>query len=184
MAATHRRSPAWRCAPSSNRRAAARRLAPRVRPQPRPVASGVVAEASVDRRFNVRIPLRDGITLSADLALPGQLPAPAVVVRTPYGKEGERQSKRGEVFARAGYACLHVDVRGRGDSDGTFEPYRNDGRDGADAIAWVAARGEDIVPVIGARRRDRLKEALDALDVTLNAGDMAAIEAAARGTTP
>ena len=94
----------------------------------------------MDRKFNVRIPLRDGITLSADLALPGQLPASAVVVRTPYGKTGERQSKRGEMFAKAGYVCLHVDVRGRGDSDGGFEPYRNDGRDGADAIAWVAAQ--------------------------------------------
>jgi hypothetical protein len=32
-----------------------------------PVASGVVTEAGVDRKFNVRIPLRDGLTLSADL---------------------------------------------------------------------------------------------------------------------
>jgi putative CocE/NonD family hydrolase len=99
-----------------------------------------VAEAGVVRRFNVRIPLQDGITLSADLALPERLPAPAVVVRTPYGKTGERQSKRGAVFAKAGYACVHVDVRGRGDSDGTFQPYRNDGRDGAEVIAWAAAQ--------------------------------------------
>jgi cephalosporin-C deacetylase-like acetyl esterase len=82
-----------------------------------------VAEAGVTRRFNVRIPLHDGITLAADLALPERLPAPAVVVRTPYGKAGERQSKRGAVFAKAGYACVHVDVRGRGDSDGIFLPY-------------------------------------------------------------
>ena len=46
------------------------------------------------------------------------------------------------------------------------------------AIAWVAAQGEDIVPLIGARRRDRLAEALGALDVTLDARDLAAIEAA------
>jgi aryl-alcohol dehydrogenase-like predicted oxidoreductase len=44
------------------------------------------------------------------------------------------------------------------------------------AIAWVAAQGEDIVPLIGARRRDRLSEALGALDVTLTDEDMAAIE--------
>ena len=37
------------------------------------------------------------------------------------------------------------------------------------AIAWVVAQGEDIVPVIGARRRERLAEALGALDVTLSA---------------
>ncbi len=44
------------------------------------------------------------------------------------------------------------------------------------AIAWVLARGEDIVPVLGARRRGQLAETLAALDVRLDAADMAAIE--------
>src|SRR4051794_26356919 len=46
------------------------------------------------------------------------------------------------------------------------------------AIAWVLSRGEDVVPLIGARRRDRLDEALGALDVALGDDDLAAIEAA------
>jgi aryl-alcohol dehydrogenase-like predicted oxidoreductase len=46
------------------------------------------------------------------------------------------------------------------------------------AIAWVLAQGADIVPLIGARRRDRLTEALGALDVKLDADDLAAIERA------
>src|SRR3546814_9724263 len=46
------------------------------------------------------------------------------------------------------------------------------------AIAWVLSRGTDIVPLIGARRRDRLEEALGSMEVTLTAGDLAAIEAA------
>jgi aryl-alcohol dehydrogenase-like predicted oxidoreductase len=46
------------------------------------------------------------------------------------------------------------------------------------AIAWVAAQGSDIVPLIGARRRDRLTEALGALDLTLTAEDLAALERA------
>ena len=46
------------------------------------------------------------------------------------------------------------------------------------AIGWVLARGEDIVPLVGARRRDRLSEALGALDLTLSAADMARIEQA------
>jgi aryl-alcohol dehydrogenase-like predicted oxidoreductase len=46
------------------------------------------------------------------------------------------------------------------------------------AIAWVAQRGDDIIPVIGARRRDRLTEALGSLDVVLSADDLAAIERA------
>ncbi|MDX1243359.1 aldo/keto reductase [Sinorhizobium medicae] len=46
------------------------------------------------------------------------------------------------------------------------------------AIAWVAAQGEDIVPLIGARRRDRLAEALGSQAVDLDAGDISAIESA------
>jgi aryl-alcohol dehydrogenase-like predicted oxidoreductase len=46
------------------------------------------------------------------------------------------------------------------------------------AIAWVLDRGDDIVPLIGARRRDRLAESLAALDLELTAADRAAIEAA------
>ncbi|MGZ9722493.1 aldo/keto reductase [Rhizobium miluonense] len=46
------------------------------------------------------------------------------------------------------------------------------------AIAWVAAQGKEIVPIIGARRRDRLTEALGALSVKLSEADMAAIERA------
>jgi aryl-alcohol dehydrogenase-like predicted oxidoreductase len=44
------------------------------------------------------------------------------------------------------------------------------------AIAWVLTRGDDIVPLIGARRRDRLHEALGALDVELGEADLARIE--------
>jgi aryl-alcohol dehydrogenase-like predicted oxidoreductase len=46
------------------------------------------------------------------------------------------------------------------------------------AIAWVAAQDDLIVPLVGARRRDRLTEALGSLDVELTAADLAAIEAA------
>jgi aryl-alcohol dehydrogenase-like predicted oxidoreductase len=46
------------------------------------------------------------------------------------------------------------------------------------AIAWVASRGADIIPLIGTKRRDRLAEALQALDLTLSTDDLAAIEAA------
>jgi aryl-alcohol dehydrogenase-like predicted oxidoreductase len=46
------------------------------------------------------------------------------------------------------------------------------------AIAWVLARGDDIVPLVGARTRGRLNEALGALQVTLTTDDLAAIERA------
>ena len=43
------------------------------------------------------------------------------------------------------------------------------------AIAWVAAQGNDIVPLVGARRRERLTEALGALDVKLTPAHLAAL---------
>ena len=46
------------------------------------------------------------------------------------------------------------------------------------AIAWVAAQGDDVMPLIGARRRDQLKEGLGAADVRLSADDLARIEEA------
>jgi aryl-alcohol dehydrogenase-like predicted oxidoreductase len=46
-------------------------------------------------------------------------------------------------------------------------------------IAWVLAQGADIVPVVGARRRDRLSEALGSLNLRLSSADLAEIQAAA-----
>jgi aryl-alcohol dehydrogenase-like predicted oxidoreductase len=46
------------------------------------------------------------------------------------------------------------------------------------AIAWVLSRGEDVIPLVGARRRDRLEESLGALDLILDGDDLARIEAA------
>ena len=46
------------------------------------------------------------------------------------------------------------------------------------AIAWVLSRGQDIVPLVGARHRERLRESLGAVDLRLGENDLAAIEAA------
>jgi aryl-alcohol dehydrogenase-like predicted oxidoreductase len=46
------------------------------------------------------------------------------------------------------------------------------------AIAWVAAQGDDIVPLVGSRRRPQLSEALGALDLTLSQQDLEALEKA------
>jgi aryl-alcohol dehydrogenase-like predicted oxidoreductase len=46
------------------------------------------------------------------------------------------------------------------------------------AITWVAAQGQDIVPLVGARRRERLSEALGAMDIALTPADLASIEQA------
>jgi aryl-alcohol dehydrogenase-like predicted oxidoreductase len=46
------------------------------------------------------------------------------------------------------------------------------------AIGWVLSRGEDVVPLVGARRRDRLAEAIGAVELELTAEDLATIERA------
>ncbi|HEX9322487.1 MAG TPA: aldo/keto reductase, partial [Xanthobacteraceae bacterium] len=46
------------------------------------------------------------------------------------------------------------------------------------AFAWALARGDDVIPLAGARRRDQLADALGALEVTLTPADLARIEAA------
>ncbi|MGO8950377.1 MAG: CocE/NonD family hydrolase [Ktedonobacterales bacterium] len=95
--------------------------------------------------FDRRVPMRDGVTLSADVFLPDASTNdtgrwPVILVRTPYVKATETFQANARYFADHGYAAVWMDVRGRGDSDGEFTPYRFEGRDGYDAIEWCAAQ--------------------------------------------
>lgn len=98
--------------------------------------------------FDVRVPMRDGVLLSADIYRPdvasGDTAAkfPVILTRTPYNKSTERGNhlQWGRFFASHGYVYVAMDVRGRGDSDGIFVPYRNEGPDGFDSIEWCAAQ--------------------------------------------
>lgn len=87
--------------------------------------------------FNRRVAMRDGVELSADIYrpdAPGKFPV--ILSRTPYTKPGAYETAKR--FVPLGYVWVAMDVRGRGDSDGKFVPYRNDGLDGYDAIEWCA----------------------------------------------
>ncbi|MEW6046696.1 MAG: CocE/NonD family hydrolase [Bacillota bacterium] len=96
-------------------------------------------EVRVD--FDVRVPMRDGITLSADVYRPSSAGRfPAILLRTPYLKTSKEAFELATYFATRGYSVVWMDVRGRGDSEGAFVPYRNDGPDGHDAIEWCAAQ--------------------------------------------
>lgn len=89
---------------------------------------------------DVKIPVRDGVLLSADLYRPDTAgEVPVLIRRTPYGKAGSPggASVDGLRLVRSGYALLVQDVRGRFVSGGTFEPYWNEARDGADTVAWA-----------------------------------------------
>jgi uncharacterized protein len=93
------------------------------------------------RLFDVRVPMADGVSLSTDVVLPGTSGAwPAILVRTPYSKVSDRILAWADFFTDYGYALVAQDVRGRGDSDGDWEPWVNEFGDGHDAIEWVAAQ--------------------------------------------
>jgi putative CocE/NonD family hydrolase len=92
-------------------------------------------------RFNVLVPMRDGVELATDIHLPDAAPrCPVIVGRTPYNKNNPAFRKLAATWNARGYGLLVQDVRGRGDSDGEFTPYRHDGRDGHDTIEWAAAQ--------------------------------------------
>lgn len=91
----------------------------------------------IDSRLAV--PMRDGINLYADVYRPRQEGKfPVLVVRTPYGvqRDGVHESKIR--FAQNGYAVVVQDVRGRYESEGKWDPFRNEAQDGYDTIQWAA----------------------------------------------
>jgi putative CocE/NonD family hydrolase len=86
---------------------------------------------------NVMIPRRDGVNLAADVYLPpGTGPFPVLLTITPYGKAGAGRGSAANV-AR-GYAVVAVDSRGLRASQGTWEPYVHEARDGYDIQQWAA----------------------------------------------
>jgi uncharacterized protein len=93
------------------------------------------------KRFEVGIPMRDGLELAADVYLPAEEgPAPCVVEVTPYGKENSFCVSDAELLQRHGYAFVSVDVRGRGKSEGEWTAFVNDPDDCHDAVEWAAAQ--------------------------------------------
>ncbi len=96
------------------------------------------ADDPVDLEWGVKIPMRDGVHLNATVYRPhGHKDAlPVIFTLTPY--IGDSYIDRATYFSRNGYIYALVDVRGRGNSEGRFEPFANDGRDGYDIVEWIA----------------------------------------------
>lgn len=88
----------------------------------------------------VQCRLRDGTTLVSDHYYPAENgPWPTLFMRQPYGRDIASTVVYAHPawFARHGYHVAIQDVRGRGGSEGEFYPFRNEGTDGAEAIAWL-----------------------------------------------
>jgi putative CocE/NonD family hydrolase len=93
----------------------------------------------------VRCRMSDGVELVSDHYYPRRpSPNPTLLMRQPYGRDIASTVVYAHPvwFARHGYNVVIQDVRGRGDSQGEFYPFRNEGRDGAETIAWLRTRAE------------------------------------------
>jgi len=88
--------------------------------------------------WDQKIPMRDGVKLSAVIWKPRHMTEslPAIVTITPYG--AQRSLTQAKYFATHGYVLVAVDSRGRGNSEGSFRPFRDDGADGYDIVEWAA----------------------------------------------
>ncbi|ACT93672.1 CocE/NonD family hydrolase [Dyadobacter fermentans] len=103
------------------------------------LADTVLNEVRIERHKAVR--MRDGVVLYADVympATPGRYPT--IVTRTPYGVQRDGVHQTMIKFAQRGYAVVVQDVRGRYESDGKWEPFRDEAKDGYDTIEWAAAQ--------------------------------------------
>ncbi len=90
---------------------------------------------------NLSAAMRDGVSLRGDLYQPDtDARRPVILIRTPYGKQGYREDSLVRKAVERGFAVFVQDVRGRYASDGEFDPYRQEGRDGYDSVEWLAAQ--------------------------------------------
>jgi putative CocE/NonD family hydrolase len=82
--------------------------------------------------------MRDTVLLSANVFRPSATaPVSTILIRTPYGK-GEDWTQNYQAFVNHGYAVVVQDVRGRNDSQGTFQPLTQEPLDGDDTLNWIA----------------------------------------------
>ncbi len=95
-------------------------------------------EKPVDLIWGFKIPMRDGVRLNGTVYKPAGRtePLPVIFTLTPY--IADSYHPRAMYFARHGYVFVLVDVRGRGNSDGNFEPFANEARDGHDVVEFLA----------------------------------------------
>jgi putative CocE/NonD family hydrolase len=103
-----------------------------------PVSYPPTNEVAMDNL--VAIPMRDGVKLYADIYRPAKAGKyPVIVCRTPYSTERYPNAYEAAVFfSQRGYVFVYQDVRGRHESEGKWEPFRNDIEDGHDTIEWAA----------------------------------------------
>jgi putative CocE/NonD family hydrolase len=101
------------------------------------LAAGAADELSFTAQTNVPIAMRDGTKLTANIFMPKEGgPFPVILMRTPYGKPAA-SSGEAKGYTAKGYVFVAEDCRGRGNSEGVWDPFRYDPEDGFDTQEWV-----------------------------------------------
>jgi hypothetical protein len=105
-----------------------------------PAEKSVVSnDIRIERHKPVK--MSDGVTLYADVylpAAPGRYPT--IVSSTPYGVQRDGAHEMFVRFAQHGYAVVFFDVRGRYESEGKWEPFRHEAKDGYESVEWAAVQ--------------------------------------------
>lgn len=123
-------------------------IQPTTQAQPQPVPRALLQAAEkaadetppsgVDLLWGFKIPMRDGVHLNGTVFKPADQkgPLPVIFTLTPY--IGDSYQTRASYFSRHGYVFVLVDVRGRGNSEGSFEPFVQEAHDGYDIVEYLA----------------------------------------------
>ena len=92
----------------------------------------------IDLIWGVKIPMRDGIKLNGTVYKPTKMdaPLPVIMALTPYISDNNHD--RAYYFSQNEYVFVIVDSRGRGNSEGRFNPLIQEAKDGHDVVEWIA----------------------------------------------
>jgi len=109
--------------------------------QPAPTApeeTTALKTQPIDLTWGFKIPMRDGVQLNGTVYKPSGKtgPLPVIFTLTPY--VSDTYHERAYYFAQHGYVFVLVDVRGRGNSAGKFDPFAQEPRDGYDIVEFLA----------------------------------------------
>lgn len=100
----------------------------------------LIQAQDIDILSNVKIEMRDGVLLNATVYKPHEQTGalPLIFQLTPY--VGDNYHDRGVYFAKHGFVYANVDTRGRGSSEGVFDPLNQEAKDGYDVVEWFASQ--------------------------------------------
>jgi hypothetical protein len=102
----------------------------------------IVSEQRVLVELDVPVPMRDGVTLRANVYRPPEGRWPVLLTRLPYGKDLPLGTAALDPLqaVRRGYVVVVQDTRGRFASEGAWNAFEGEGPDGADTVEWAAAQ--------------------------------------------